>query len=48
MNNQKKVKIVKLKPNFNYGGYDRSIWLHKTKADEHIDSLPCDTEPKDD
>lgn len=48
MNNKKKHKIIKLKRNFNYGGYDRSIWLNEEKADEHINSLPCDTEPKDD
>ena len=47
MNNQKKSKVIKLKRNFNYGGYDRSIWFDKVKADEHIDSLPSDTEPKD-
>jgi len=48
MSNQKKSKVVKLKRNFNYGGYDRAIWLNEEKADEHINSLPCDTEPKDD
>lgn len=46
--NKKKRKVIKFKPNFNYGGYDRSIWLDKQKADEHIDALPCDTERKDD
>ena len=48
MNNEKKSKVIKLKRNFNYSGYDRSIWLNKEKADEHIDALPCDTEKKDD
>ena len=47
MNNQKKSKVFKLKRNFNYGGYDRTIWFSKQKPDEHIDALPCDTEPKD-
>lgn len=55
MSNKKKSKVIKLKRNFNYGGYDRSIWFDRkadfeyyVSADEHIDALPCDTEPKDD